>query len=231
MCREGLRARLAGTQAQGRQAGSDPPRPRVLIADHCSSPLALADTVDSVVSKTPPPPKSPQDERAGWGKKRGGPDTKNGWSCRDTGPVRLRLLALGFQRRRRGSWFIVSRFTGKDRRGGGAEGGRTRRDHSGFSCRDVPWCLHTHMDPPSLVGGGARNSFVAVPHRAGKAVKVKRECVQAALVGRQKTRACCLLPGSLPEAHPADAKGSSVLLSRATICPLTTRGGVGRRDA
>lgn len=99
MCREGLRARLAGTQAQGRQAGSDPPRPRVLIADHCSSPLALADTVDSVVSKPPLPPKSPQDERAGWGKKRGGPDTKNGWSCRDTGPVRLHLLALGFQRR------------------------------------------------------------------------------------------------------------------------------------
>lgn len=67
MCREGLRARLAGTQAQGRQAGSDPPRPRVLIADHCSSPLALADTVDSVVSKTPPPPQVPPRRESGMG--------------------------------------------------------------------------------------------------------------------------------------------------------------------
>lgn len=219
---------------QGRQAGSDPPRPRVLIADHCSSPLALADTVASVVSKTPRSPPSPPKTR-----ERDGQESaaalirRNGWSCRDTGPVRLHLLVLGFQRRRRGSWFMASRFTGKDRRGGGRGGGGTRRDHGGFSCRDVPWCLHTHTWTPLPSSGRARNSFAAVPHRAGKAVKVKREeCVQAALVGRQETRACCLPPGSPPPGGSSrGCKGIVSAALRATICPLTTRGGVGRRHA
>lgn len=142
---------------QGRQAGSDPPRPRVLIADHCSSPLALADTVASVVSKTPRSPPSPPKTR-----ERDGQESaaalirRNGWSCRDTGPVRLHLLVLGFQRRRRGSWFMASRFTGKDRRGGGARrrGDATRPRRLQLPRRPVV-PSHTYMDPPSLVGEGS----------------------------------------------------------------------------
>lgn len=102
--------------------------------------------------------------------------------------------------------------------GGGAEEGGTRRDHGGFSCRDVPWCLHTHTWTPLPSSGRARNSFVAVPHRAGKAVKVKREeCVQAALVGRQETRACCLPPGS-PPPPGGSSRGCKGIVSAALPC-------------
>lgn len=98
-------------------------------------------------------------------------------------------------------------------RGGGGDATRPRRLQ--LPRRPVV-PSHTYMDPlPS--SGRARNSFVAVPHRAGKAVKVKREeCVQAALVGRQETRACCLPPGSPPPG--GSSRGCKGIVSAALPC-------------
>lgn len=219
---------------QGRQAGSDPPRPRVLIADHCSSPLALADTVASVVSKTPPSPPSPPKTR-----ERDGQESaaalirRNGWSCRDTGPVRLHLLVLDFQRRRRGSWFMAARFTGKDRRGGGAEeGGGDETTAASAAATSRGAFTHIHGPPFPRRGGLGTLSSPCLTGRGRRSKSREKSAFRPpSSGGKRRGRVVCLQGPPPRGAHPADAKGFSLLLSRATICPLTTRGGVGRRHA
>jgi hypothetical protein len=126
---------------------------------------------------------------------------------------------------------MTSRLTVHREDGRGAEG--TRRDHGGFSCRGVPRVkVLSHTHGPPFPRWGARNSLVAVPHRAGQAVKVKRGfspfclwCVQA-LVGRQDAERACCLQG--PSRGDPRMRRDRLCCPPVRPCPLTTRSGVGR---
>lgn len=231
MCREGLRARLAGTQAG--KAGSDPPRPRVLIADHCSSPLALADTVASVVSKPPPPtPKSPPKtrERDGHGRSAAalirrmvGPAVTPG-RCVCACWHWIFTIDDGVH----GSWLHGSQ--GRTDGGGGADG-EGCDETTAASAAATSRGAFTHTWTPLRRGGLGALSSPCLTGRGRRSLSREKSAFRPpSSGGKRRGRAVCR-QGPSRGGHPADAKGSSLLLSRATICPLTTRGGVGRRDA
>jgi hypothetical protein len=141
----------------------------------------------------------------------------------------LHLLDFSVDDGVQGSWPHGSRFTGRT---DGGRGDATRPRRLQLPRRPAGQGAFTHTHGPPFPRRGARNSLVAVPHRAGKAVKVKRGfppvclwCVQT-LAGRQDVERACCLQG--PSRGDPRMRRDRLCCSPVLPCALTTRSGAGR---
>lgn len=138
-----------------------------------------------------------------------------------------------------GSWPHGSQGRTDGGGGRGAEEGGTRRDHGGFSCRDVPWGLHTHtwtpfprrgglgtLSSPCLTGRGRRSksrekSAFRPPSSGGKR-RGRVVCLQGPPPPGGSSRGCKgIVSAALPCHHmPVDDEGR-----RGETARLTSRRG------